>query len=158
LIIPRSLASALLFPTLYTSFFAFIQIFNLAMSEANHKESLRPLSMVDSEKTATQSVNQSMGDTKELDESTMPPTTPSVRGEKALETNMAPIGSHSTTDEQVPHAAEKSTPEEEVDDDFEYPKAWRLGAITVALCLSIFCMALVGTASVQTITHPEHAC
>lgn len=29
------------------------------------------------------------------------------------------------------------------DEDTEYPAAWRLGLITIALCLSVFCMALV---------------
>jgi hypothetical protein len=29
------------------------------------------------------------------------------------------------------------------DDEQEYPAAWRLGLITIALCLSVFCMALV---------------
>lgn len=29
------------------------------------------------------------------------------------------------------------------EDDTEYPAAWRLGLITIALCLSVFCMALV---------------
>jgi hypothetical protein len=30
------------------------------------------------------------------------------------------------------------------EEDVEYPAAWRLGLITIALCLSVFCMALVG--------------
>src|SRR3954469_8917101 len=29
------------------------------------------------------------------------------------------------------------------DDDYEYPKSWKLALITTALCLSVFCMALV---------------
>ena len=33
--------------------------------------------------------------------------------------------------------------DEEVEDEDEYPKAWRLAVISIALCLSVFCMALV---------------
>jgi hypothetical protein len=29
------------------------------------------------------------------------------------------------------------------EDDFVYPKGFKLAAITIALCLSVFCMALV---------------
>jgi hypothetical protein len=39
-------------------------------------------------------------------------------------------------------AADASSPEE-VDDESQYPKSWKLGLISVALCLSVFCMALV---------------
>lgn len=31
------------------------------------------------------------------------------------------------------------------EDDTEYPTAWKLGLITTALCLSVFCMALDNT-------------
>ena len=31
---------------------------------------------------------------------------------------------------------------EEEEEEEEYPKSWRLGLITAALCLSVFCMAL----------------
>lgn len=33
------------------------------------------------------------------------------------------------------------------DEDIEYPAKWRLTLITIALCLSVFCMALVGSPS-----------
>lgn len=33
----------------------------------------------------------------------------------------------------------------EEEDDLEYPKSWKLGLITVALCLSVFCVALDNT-------------
>jgi hypothetical protein len=32
---------------------------------------------------------------------------------------------------------------EEEEDDYDYPKSWKLGLISAALCLSVFCMALV---------------
>lgn len=31
----------------------------------------------------------------------------------------------------------------EEEDESHYPKGWKLGLISVALCLSVFCMALV---------------
>jgi hypothetical protein len=37
--------------------------------------------------------------------------------------------------------ASPATPDE--DDGVEYPVAWKLGLITIALCLSVFCVALV---------------
>lgn len=44
---------------------------------------------------------------------------------------------------------EKSSIDEPKDDDEEdntdYPKSWKLGLITTALCLSVFCMALDNT-------------
>lgn len=41
-------------------------------------------------------------------------------------------------------ASTTDTKTESQEDDTEYPAAWRLGLITIALCLSVFCMALVG--------------
>jgi hypothetical protein len=43
--------------------------------------------------------------------------------------------------EVAPDAASEG--EEENED--HYPKSWKLGLISVALCLSVFCMALVRT-------------
>lgn len=37
----------------------------------------------------------------------------------------------------------KDATTEEQDEEEEYPAAWKLGLITIALCLSVFCMALV---------------
>lgn len=95
--------------------------------------------MTDSEKTAARS----MGDPekKEVDsgESGLPSAAASVH-EKA-------------TDEKEPEVNEKrnskvSNSEEE--DDFEYPTKWKLAIITIALCLSVFCMALVGLTNSYT--------
>lgn len=41
--------------------------------------------------------------------------------------------------------AAAANPEEEDDENVEYPKAWKLAVITLALCLSVFCMALDNT-------------
>lgn len=34
-------------------------------------------------------------------------------------------------------------PAADAEDDTEYPASWKLGLITIALCLSVFCVALV---------------
>jgi hypothetical protein len=100
------------------------------MAEA-HNQSLRPLSRADSEKTATRSV----GDFDTKDASVLPSEAPSV-----LDTTPGP---KSSLDKEL--ATNKVSPENsgDDDDDFEYPTKWRLTAITLALCLSVFCMALV---------------
>lgn len=38
---------------------------------------------------------------------------------------------------------EDNKPDEEPTDDTEYPSAWRLFLITIALCFCVFCVALV---------------
>ena len=102
------------------------------MSNINNQK-LRPVSMTDSEKTAARSV----GDVEKKDidagESGLPSAAASVH-EKAA-------------DQKEPEVNEKrnskaSNSDEE--DDFEYPTKWKLAVITTALCLSVFCMALVG--------------
>ncbi|KAF2474665.1 MFS general substrate transporter [Lindgomyces ingoldianus] len=95
--------------------------------------------MADSETTATRSVEPSFLDSKEKEtvESVMPSTAPSMR-EKSPEVQ----GEATENEKASEHKPEGSTSEEE---DFEYPKAWKLAIITIALCLSVFCMALVHT-------------
>lgn len=45
----------------------------------------------------------------------------------------------------------------EQEDNTVYPAGWKLGLITIALCLSVFCMALVCPASIVTTTLlPDH--
>lgn len=96
--------------------------------------------MADSEKTATQSHEPSVLDTKGVVESVLPSAAASVH---AADNTI-------TTDEKTPVDQNTSKPSSQVsasdeDDDFEYPTKWRLAAITVALCLSVFCMALDNT-------------
>jgi hypothetical protein len=46
------------------------------------------------------------------------------------------------------------------DEEIEYPKSWKLGLITLALCLSVFCMALDNTiiaTAIPKITDHFHA-
>jgi hypothetical protein len=83
-----------------------------------------------------------------------PSAVPSVlNDQKELETSASATPSQSVTDKEDV-AAEKANPGEtdpektaEVasteEEQTEYPSSWKLGFITIALCLSVFCMALV---------------
>ncbi|KKK23522.1 hypothetical protein P175DRAFT_0499634 [Aspergillus ochraceoroseus IBT 24754] len=54
----------------------------------------------------------------------------------------------------------EATPEEIEDEETEYPAKWRLALITIALCLSVFCMALDNTiiaTAIPRITDQFHA-
>ncbi|KAF1845631.1 MFS transporter [Cucurbitaria berberidis CBS 394.84] len=107
------------------------------MSET-HK-GLRPVSMADSDKTATQSHE------------------PSVLGEKGIVEGVLPSTATAVQASEPFAADEKATAEERVSNrnstasavegeaDFEYPAKGKLAAITLALCLSVFCMALDNT-------------
>lgn len=101
------------------------------MSETNN-QTLRPASMADSEKTAARSVGDLEKKEMGVGESGLPSAAPSVH--------------EKTPEEKQPEVNEKrnsrgSNYDEE--DDFEYPTKWKLAIITLALCLSVFCMALV---------------
>jgi MFS family permease len=87
-----------------------------------------------------QSVDPSVQDTK-LPKETIPTPSGSIN-EKDEMTRDA--GADINTTEKTSQG--DSTSEE----DFEYPKAWALAAITLALCLSVFCMALVRFDSTDT--------
>jgi hypothetical protein len=92
--------------------------------------------MADSEKTATQSQHPSVSEHKGVVETVMPATVgandvvdPVIDEKKAVAENTSERNS------QV------GAPDEE--EDFVYPTGFKLAAITIALCLSVFCMALV---------------
>lgn len=55
-----------------------------------------------------------------------------------VETSLANAGSGEVSQEKKP-----KNEEEEEEEQIEYPAKWRLALITTALCLSVFCMALV---------------
>ncbi|KAF2090639.1 MFS general substrate transporter [Saccharata proteae CBS 121410] len=87
-----------------------------------------------------------------------PSSAPSVRERKETEPadnlNMATSDSHSQHNGEkeatVGGPAELTNLEQALDqtnpqEEDEYPKSWRLGLVTVALCLSVFCMALDNT-------------
>lgn len=96
---------------------------------------LRPSSMADSEKTATPSVQHAVTDEKKGPVETVLPAT------AAAVDAAAPIVSTGEKSSR-PNSTDGPTPQDD-EDDFEYPTKWKLAAITVALCLSVFCMALV---------------
>ncbi|CAA9962372.1 MFS transporter [Pyrenophora teres f. maculata] len=104
------------------------------MADTNNE--LRPSSMADSEKTATPSVQPAVTEEKKGPVETVLPAattavdaTRPITGEKALTSR--------------PNSAVVPTEQEE--DTFEYPTKWKLAAISIALCLSVFCMALDNT-------------
>lgn len=111
------------------------------MSELNNKETLRPYSMAGSETTTVaHSVEPSVFEKKEMTPSAAPSST-SVR-EPSAEPQTAEANEE--LDEKTPkEAVEGSISDEEAEDNFEYPKSWKLAIITIALALSVFCMALV---------------
>lgn len=118
------------------------------MSE--QKDFLRPVSMADSDATTyAQSKEPSVLDAEKKEQlgSVHASTAPSER-EQSLE----PPTAEEKEVEKVPveeQAAERKSSSSEAgnendeEDNFEYPKAWKLAIITLALCLSVFCMALV---------------
>jgi hypothetical protein len=103
---------------------------------------LRPISMADSEATT---MAPSVIEAKEPIDNVKPTTAstaPSAR-QPSTELATAPIEDEKNMNEQaVEHPAPGSSSDDD-DDNFEYPTAWKLAAITTALCLSVFCMALV---------------
>lgn len=97
---------------------------------------LRPSSMADSEKTATQSHSPSILDNKGVVETVLPSTAGSTSIPE-------PPAEKVVAEEQTTSKRNSQASVADEDDDFEYPTKWRLAAITLALCLSVFCMALV---------------
>ena len=91
--------------------------------------------MADPEKTATPTVDSSVLDNKESVASIKPSAVGSVN-----DTESKAFDEKSTIERNP--AASLSDLEDD-DDNFEYPTKWKLTIITIALCLSVFCMALV---------------
>ncbi|XPT02149.1 MFS sugar transporter [Ascochyta lentis] len=103
------------------------------MSEANN-QTLRPISMADSEKTAARSVGEF--EKKEM-----------AVGESRLPSGAASVHERTTNEKeaQVNEKRNSRASNSDEEDDFEYPTKWKLAIITLALCLSVFCMALDNT-------------
>jgi hypothetical protein len=108
------------------------------MSDSNNN--LRPTtkaSMADSDKTATPSHAPSMVESKGLVETVLPAADPASVEPIIDEKNAADVD-----------ASKRNSTASAIDDEedgFEYPTKWKLAAITTALCLSVFCMALDNT-------------
>ncbi|KAF1943448.1 MFS general substrate transporter [Clathrospora elynae] len=101
--------------------------------------------MADSEKTATPSVPPiETLEHKGAVETVMPSTAVSDRATEPITRGgeyFTPKDGEKTS--QRNSTASSATSDEE--DNFEYPTKWKLTAITIALCLSVFCMALDNT-------------
>ena len=93
--------------------------------------------MADSEKTATQSHEPSVFEKKGVVESVMPSTVGSADVVDPIIADEKNIVAENTSKRNSHASAEDD------EEDFEYPTKWKLTAITIALCLSVFCMALV---------------
>lgn len=93
--------------------------------------------MADSEKTATQSHEPSVYHEKGVVDATMPSTATAVTAAESIVADEKATAEEKTSNRNSTASAAND------DDDFEYPTKGALAAITVALCLSVFCMALV---------------
>jgi hypothetical protein len=103
-----------------------------AFAMSNTKDELRPSSRTDSEKTAAPSVQTTVADEKKGAVDTVAPAA-----------GVAVDAAQPITGEKTSRPNSTAEPTADDEDTFEYPTKWRLAAITVALCLSVFCMALV---------------
>lgn len=65
--------------------------------------------------------------------------------EKKSQSDRSPSPVPSTQPQAILEEAKKQTAEHEGEDETEYPSSWKLAIITLALCLSVFCMALDNT-------------
>ncbi|CAO2648798.1 Nn.00g097470.m01.CDS01 [Neocucurbitaria sp. VM-36] len=100
---------------------------------------LRPVSMADSEKTATQSHEPSVLGEKGVVEGVLPST------EAAVQASDPAVLDEKAAAEATSVRNNSNASVEEGEEDFEYPAKGKLAAITLALCLSVFCMALDNT-------------
>lgn len=108
------------------------------MTEPTHN--LRPVSMADSEKTAAASQEPSVLGEKGVIEATAPATTTlATAAEPAVVAD-----EKNDVQEQTADARSNASASDD-EENFEYPSGFRLAAITIALCLSVFCMALDNT-------------
>lgn len=103
---------------------------------------LRPSSMADSDKTATQSHEPSILEKPNVVESVMPSAAASVKAAEPTTAEPITVDEKNTVNENTSKRNSQASASDD-DDDFEYPTKWKLTAITIALCLSVFCMALV---------------
>jgi len=111
------------------------------MSEPN-KDMLRPISVADSETTTVANVDAKDVDTKDMAASAAPSSLREPSAEPEPE-RAVPVAATDLPEKTPDEAAVATTSDEDDEANFEYPKAFRLVIVTVALALSVFCMALV---------------
>lgn len=113
------------------------------MSESN-KDTLRPISVADSETTTVANVDAKDVDAKDMAVSATPSSLREPSAEPQPEPEPAvPVPVADLPEKTPDETAVATTSNEEDEANFEYPKAFRLVIVTVALALSVFCMALV---------------
>lgn len=93
--------------------------------------------MADSDRTATQSHEPSILEKPSVVESVMPSAAASVHAAEPIVADEKNAVNENTSKRNSQVSASDD------EDNFEYPTKWKLAAITTALCLSVFCMALV---------------
>jgi hypothetical protein len=103
-----------------------------ATQDTNVHPTIRNSMSADSESTAASKSGNPFSEKKVESEKAVEPEGPATANVIEPETETA--GDEATK--------EKLSTSSEEDDDFEYPGGWKVAVITVALCLSIFCMAL----------------
>jgi hypothetical protein len=118
-----------------------------------NKDSLRPPSAAESESTMAQSAQPSVLQEKRgIPDGEMSPAD-SLRA--------LPLGAEAiipkTGDEKASADVSVIPPADTgSEEEYEYPKSWTLAAITLALCLSVFCMALVSSGfSLHCYSYPQ---
>lgn len=98
-----------------------------------------------SEKESTL-VDEPIRDATAPDDTNKEATTDSSREGDLNETSEKELMPQNDSDKEAANPDGKNEddkPSEEPTDDTEYPSAWRLVLITIALCLCVFCVALV---------------
>ncbi|KAH7401930.1 major facilitator superfamily domain-containing protein [Phaeosphaeria sp. MPI-PUGE-AT-0046c] len=107
------------------------------MTDTNNH--LRPSSMADSDKTATPSHEPSILEKPAAVQSVMPSAAASVHTAEPVVAD-----EKNTVNENTSKRNSQASASDD-EDGFEYPTKGKLAAITTALCLSVFCMALDNT-------------
>lgn len=97
--------------------------------------------MADSEKTAAPSHEHSDFEKKGAVDGVVESVLPSTAASAQVVDPVVADEKHVAAENTSKRNSQASASDDE--DDFEYPTKWKLGAITIALCLSVFCMALV---------------
>jgi hypothetical protein len=106
------------------------------------KDTLRPSSKASLNESATSTIAPSgVPSVMEKADPTINSTTQNHDKETATDTSKE-LGDSEIQEKSHDDVARIEDGSEE-EDDAEYPKSWKLALITIALCLSVFCMALV---------------
>ncbi|KAF1920050.1 major facilitator superfamily domain-containing protein [Ampelomyces quisqualis] len=107
----------------------------------NHIRPSTKASMADADKTASHSQQPSTLEKPGVVPSVMPSAAGAVNAVDPVIADEKHVANENTSK----RISQASASESDGDEGFEYPKSWKLTAITTALCLSVFCMALDNT-------------